>query len=66
MSGLDQFIDQMVSVVTADGRIIVGTLRGFDQATNIILERCHERVYSPDEGVEMISLGLYIVRGDNL
>jgi len=23
-----------------------GTLRGYDQATNLILDKCHERVYS--------------------
>ncbi|RKP04422.1 U6 snRNA-associated Sm-like protein LSm8, partial [Thamnocephalis sphaerospora] len=55
-----------VSIVTADGRVIVGTLRGFDQTTNIILERCHERVFSADEGVEVVALGLYVIRGDNV
>ena len=43
-----------------------GTLKGFDQATNIVLENCHERVYSTVAGVEQIVLGLYIIRGDNM
>ena len=35
-----------ISVITNDGRSIVGILRGYDQATNIVLDECHERVYS--------------------
>jgi hypothetical protein len=35
-----------VSIITNDGRNIVGILRGFDVTTNLILESCHERVYS--------------------
>jgi len=79
-------------------------LRGFDQTTNLILEDCHERVYSTQvcvcvstrrwivgqlsasqsmivrrgadwrdteglcwqSGVEMLELGLYVIRGDNV
>ena len=26
--------------------VLQGTLRGYDQATNLILDECHERVYS--------------------
>lgn len=59
-----------------------GTLRGFDQACNLILDECFERVYSSkvrcqmfavfchncvhQSGVETIMLGLYVVRGDNV
>lgn len=35
-----------MSVITNDGRNIVGVLRGFDTTTNLILDDCHERVYS--------------------
>jgi small nuclear ribonucleoprotein (snRNP)-like protein len=35
-----------VSVITNDGRNIIGVLRGYDQTTNLILDECHERVYS--------------------
>ncbi|XP_070005319.1 sm-like protein LSM8 [Nicotiana sylvestris] len=41
-------------------------LRGFDQATNLILDESHERVYSTKKGVQQIVLGLYIIRGDNI
>ncbi|GAB2210850.1 hypothetical protein Droror1_Dr00016138 [Drosera rotundifolia] len=65
--GLEPLVDQMISVViTNDGRHKVGMLRGFDQATNLILDESHERVYSTQQGVEDIVLGLYIIRGDNI
>ena len=63
---LDAYINKSVNIVTADGRIIIGTLRGFDQAINIILEESHERVFSSTGCVEQVPLGLYIVRGDNV
>jgi len=43
-----------------------GTLRGFDQTVNLILAGSHERVYSTSSGVEVVQLGLYIIRGDNM
>uniref|UniRef100_A0A803LIM3 Sm domain-containing protein n=1 Tax=Chenopodium quinoa TaxID=63459 RepID=A0A803LIM3_CHEQI len=64
--GLEPLVDQMISVITNDGRNIVGILKGFDQATNIILDESHERVFSTKEGVQQIVLGLYIIRGDNM
>ncbi|XP_005441827.3 LSM8 homolog, U6 small nuclear RNA associated isoform X1 [Falco biarmicus] len=55
-----------VAVITSDGRMIVGTLKGFDQTINLILDESHERVFSSSQGVEQVVLGLYIVRGDNV
>ena len=39
-------------------------MAGFDQKSNVVLSESKERVYSPDEGVEEIPLGLYLVKGD--
>ncbi|KAJ7425000.1 U6 snRNA-associated Sm-like protein LSm8 [Willisornis vidua] len=44
----------------------LGTLKGFDQTINLILDESHERVFSSSQGVEQVVLGLYIVRGDNV
>ena len=33
---------------------------------NLILEQSHERVFSEDKGVVRNTLGLYIIRGDNM
>ena len=64
-SALKEMIGKQISVITCDGRNIVGTLRGYDQVTNVILEECHERVYSLDAAWSVV-LGLYIIRGDNI
>lgn len=45
---------------------IVGVLRGFDQVLNIVLEKCHERIFSTTEGMVQNVLGLYMIRGDNM
>ncbi|KAJ1963739.1 hypothetical protein GGI12_001874 [Dipsacomyces acuminosporus] len=66
MSQLQAFVDQKVSVIMNDGRLVVGMLRGLDQTTNIIMQECQERVFSEDEGVEVVDLGLYLIRGDNI
>lgn len=63
---LDAYVNKPVNIVTSDGRIIIGTLRGFDQTINLILEDSHERVFSSTDGVEQHPLGLYIIRGDNV
>lgn len=63
---LESFINKVISVITGDGRNIVGLMKGFDQTINLVLEDSHERVFSEDAGVEQIPLGLYIVRGDNV
>lgn len=52
--------------MSSDGRIIVGKLVGFDQVQNLILDAAVERVYSEDEDVEEVPLGLYVIRGDNI
>ncbi|KAF9530307.1 Sm-like ribonucleoprotein [Crepidotus variabilis] len=61
---LQGYTDRRVLLVLQDGRAIVGVLVGFDQKSNIVLSDCKERVYSADEGVEEIPLGLYLVKGE--
>lgn len=39
---------------------------GFDQLINLILDDTHERIFSTSSGMEQISLGLKIIRGDNV
>eukprot|EP00112_Aurelia_sp_Birch-Aquarium-sp1_P006333 Seg1701.7 transcript_id=Seg1701.7/GoldUCD/mRNA.D3Y31 product="U6 snRNA-associated Sm-like protein LSm8" protein_id=Seg1701.7/GoldUCD/D3Y31 len=65
-TSLESYMGRMVSIITQDGRMIVGTLKGFDQTVNLILDESHERVFSSSTGVEQVVLGLYIVRGDNV
>ena len=65
-SSIESYVNRMVSIITADGRNFGGTLKGFDQTINVILDDTHERVYSSTTGVEQVVLGLHIVRGDNI
>ena len=53
--GLATFVNSKISVITNDGRNLVGILKGFDQFTNLILNECHERVYA----VEVSGVGMH-------
>ncbi|KAL7277248.1 hypothetical protein ACG7TL_009101 [Trametes sanguinea] len=55
-----------VLLILQDGRAIVGVMAGYDQKSNVVLSDSKERVYSMDEGVEEIPLGLYLVKGDQM
>ena len=46
--------------------VLQGTLAGYDQKSNVVLSDSMERVYSTDEPVEEIPLGLYLVKGDQM
>lgn len=65
-SALDSYVNNTVSIITSDGRNFVGTLKGFDQTINVILDESHERVFSVANGIEQVVLGLHIIRGDNI
>lgn len=65
-SGLEAYVNNTVSIITSDGRNFVGTLKGFDQTINVILDESHERVFSTTAGIEQVVLGLHIIRGDNI
>lgn len=63
---LADYINRRVTVITNDGRNIVGTMLGFDQVCNVILEQSQERLFVNDNPVQLVQLGLYIIRGDNI
>ena len=37
-----------------------------DQALNLILGDCEERVYSKESGIKVDKMGLFMIRGDNV
>lgn len=41
-------------------------MAGYDQKSNVVLSDSKERVYSVEDGVEEIPLGLYLVKGDQM
>ncbi|KAF8725119.1 hypothetical protein AX14_008321 [Amanita brunnescens Koide BX004] len=64
MASLQGYVDRRIFLVLQDGRAIVGKMAGYDQRSNIVISECKERVYSMEDGVEEIPLGLYLVKGD--
>jgi len=64
-SYIENIVNKVVSVITNDGRVFIGILKSFDQSMNVVIKSCNERVYSK-EGVHMVEIGTYFVRGDNI
>ncbi|KAJ7064996.1 hypothetical protein C8F01DRAFT_784718 [Mycena amicta] len=64
MSSLQGYVDRRVLMMLQDGRVIVGVMAGFDQKSNVVLSDSKERIYSMEDGVEEVPLGLYLVKGD--
>ncbi|KAG7441116.1 Sm-like ribonucleoprotein [Guyanagaster necrorhizus] len=64
MSSLQGYVDRRVLLILQDGRAIAGIMAGYDQKSNVVLSDSKERVYSMEEGVEEVPLGLYLVKGD--
>ncbi|KAF9694679.1 hypothetical protein EKO04_007639 [Ascochyta lentis] len=66
---LNAYLNKRVSVLTLDGRTMVGTLFSCDGSMNLVLADAYERIIRPaEDGVpsEEVPLGLYIVRGDSV
>jgi U6 snRNA-associated Sm-like protein LSm8 len=58
-----------VTVLTLDGRTMVGHLHSCDNSMNLVLTGATERIIRPieeDEPSEEVPLGLYIIRGDSV
>ncbi|KAI9205396.1 uncharacterized protein BJ171DRAFT_598506 [Polychytrium aggregatum] len=62
---LAEWVDQRVEIITHDGRVYLGTLKGLDQSTNVILTNTILRSFTR-EGTEDSPIGLFLVRGDNI
>lgn len=65
-STLAEWTNRQITILTCDGRLITGTLAGYDQLQNLILKHSFEKVYSMEAPVEKVPLGLFVVRGDNV
>lgn len=53
-------------LVCQDGRVITGTLCGYDASGNVVLASCVERIFSEEAPVEEVPLGVYVLRGDSI
>ena len=59
---LDESINKKVLIKLKGGKTLTGTLQGFDQHMNLLLDQSEE---IPSEG-DSKSLGSIVVRGDNV
>lgn len=64
--GFAHLIGEVIEVITNDGRVVKGILRGCDQVNNLIIQDCCELVFSTTSGVQMAEMGLQLIRGDNV
>ena len=65
-STLSEWTTKQITILTCDGRLITGTMLGYDQLQNLILSKSYEMVYSMDAPPEREELGLSVIRGDNV
>ncbi|RYN43039.1 hypothetical protein AA0112_g894 [Alternaria arborescens] len=66
---LNAYLNKRVSVLTLDGRTMVGLLHSCDGSMNLVLQEAVERIIRPiedEEPSEEVPLGLYIIRGDSV
>ncbi|KAF1937590.1 Sm-like ribonucleo protein [Clathrospora elynae] len=76
---LNAYLNKRVSVLTLDGRTMVGLLHSCDGSMNLVLQEAVERIIRPyakepvageeeeeDIPSEEVPLGLYIIRGDSV
>lgn len=60
----ENMLQKAVQVITTEGRVFFGNLKGVDQTLNVILSEAKERIYSVEEGAQDSYLGLYMIRGE--
>ncbi|EGV61519.1 snRNP Sm protein [Yamadazyma tenuis] len=66
MSSWKEFLYKKVRVITTDARLFEGKLEGIDNATNIVISNCIERiarVKGTDDKYQQLDMGLYMLRG---
>ena len=64
-ASLVEQLDKRLMIVLRCGKNLIGTMRSFDQFSNLVLEDTFERHVVNNEFGD-IPLGLYIVRGDSI
>jgi U6 snRNA-associated Sm-like protein LSm8 len=65
-SHVESLVDQIIVVITTEGRVFTGVLKSFDQSMNLVIKNCYEKVYSTDEGVKFVKMNVYMIRGDTV
>ena len=65
-SDIGACVGRRVSVMTADGRHLLGVLRGCDQLLNLVLEDATDMLYDTEAPADALPCGHLVIRGDNV
>ncbi|KAM0747803.1 small nuclear ribonucleoprotein, partial [Meredithblackwellia eburnea MCA 4105] len=68
---LSKYIDKKVRVKFTGGREVTGTLKGYDQLLNLVMDDIEETLRDPESGIsfdppQTRQLGLAVLRGTSL
>ncbi|GAA5916324.1 U6 snRNA-associated Sm-like protein LSm7 [Sporobolomyces salmoneus] len=68
---LSKYVDKKIRVKFTGGREVVGTLKGYDQLLNLVMDDLEETLRDPETGLPAVpaqtrSLGLAVLRGTSL
>ncbi|ODQ79874.1 hypothetical protein BABINDRAFT_8066 [Babjeviella inositovora NRRL Y-12698] len=67
---LSKYQDKQIRVKFIGGRQVIGTLKGFDQLMNLVLDDVKENLADPADDSKLLgkarSLGMVVVRGPSL
>ncbi|CEP61841.1 Sm-like protein LSM7 LALA0_S04e01926g [Lachancea lanzarotensis] len=68
---LSKYADTQIRIKLMGGRFVVGTLKGFDQLMNLVLDETVEHLRDPEDDTKILAgqtreLGLVVIRGTML
>jgi len=60
---LSKYMDKQITVKFSGGREVIGTLKGYDQLMNLVLDEVKEAMTDDEGNVRYRKLGLIVARG---
>ncbi|EMD58526.1 hypothetical protein GGP41_005984 [Bipolaris sorokiniana] len=60
---LSKYMDKQITVKFSGGREVIGTLKGYDQLMNLVLDEVKEALTDEDGNIRYRKLGLIVARG---
>ncbi|KAH7406858.1 hypothetical protein DE146DRAFT_648629 [Phaeosphaeria sp. MPI-PUGE-AT-0046c] len=60
---LSKYMDKQLTVKFSGGREVIGTLKGYDQLMNLVLDEVKEALTDDDGNIRYRKLGLIVARG---
>ncbi|KAH7066776.1 hypothetical protein BKA63DRAFT_424779 [Paraphoma chrysanthemicola] len=60
---LSKYMDKQITVKFSGGREVIGTLKGYDQLMNLVLDEVKEALTDDEGNIRYRKLGLIVARG---